>query len=151
MNMITSKKLIKVARKRQKITTIERKRITSARTNRKMVAANHANKSSTVDKGCFVMHTIGKRHFVIPLKFLNNNIFLELFKMFEEEFGLPTDGPIRLPCDSVFMNYIVSLVKRGLAKDLERAMLDSITSHHCSSDTYFNQRPTYQQLLLCGF
>ncbi|MBA0550851.1 hypothetical protein Golob_021763, partial [Gossypium lobatum] len=41
--------------------------------------------------------------------------------MSEEEFGLPSDGLITLLCDSVVMNYIVSLVKRGLAKDMERA------------------------------
>ena len=76
---------------------------------------------------------------MIPLAFLSNSIFCELFKMSEEEFGLPSDGPITLPCDSVVMNYIVSLMERGLDKDLERAVLNSITSYRCSSDAYFNQ------------
>ncbi|XVF84404.1 hypothetical protein PTKIN_Ptkin17bG0034400 [Pterospermum kingtungense] len=131
-----------MARKWQKITEI------SARSNRKMFAANHSNKLSVFEKGCFVIYTMDKRHFTIPLAFLSNSIFLELLKMFEEEFGLPSDGPIRFPCDSVIMNYIVSLVKRGLAKDLERAVLNSITSH-----TYFNQGPPdhQEQSLLFGF
>ncbi|XWS67665.1 hypothetical protein CRYUN_Cryun04dG0025400 [Craigia yunnanensis] len=149
--MITTKKLIRMARKWQKIAAIGRKIIASARTNRKMVAANLSNKSSVVDKGWFVIYTIDKRRFVIPLAFLSNSIFCELFKMSEEEFGLPSDGPITLPCDSVVMNYIVCLLKRGLAKDLERAVLNSITSYRCSSDAYFNQGHTDQQSLVCGF
>ncbi|XVE93956.1 hypothetical protein REPUB_Repub01dG0238800 [Reevesia pubescens] len=149
--MITTKKLIRLERKWQKIASIGRKRITSARTNKKIVAANHSNKSSVVDKGCFVIYTMDKRRFVIPLEFLSNNIFRELFKMSEEEFGLPSDGPITLLCDSVVMNYIVSLVKRGLAKDLEIAVRNSITTYHYSSDAYSNQGHADQHSLVCGF
>ncbi|XVE48773.1 hypothetical protein DITRI_Ditri01bG0029400 [Diplodiscus trichospermus] len=134
-----------MARSWHKIAAIGRKRITPARTNRKMAATNHCSKSSTVDKGCFVIYTMDKTRFVIPLAFLSNSIFCELFKMSEEEFGLPSDGPITLPCDSVVMNYIVSIVKRGLAKDLERAVLNSVTCYHCSSDTHFNQGHADQQ------
>ncbi|XVE48780.1 hypothetical protein DITRI_Ditri01bG0030100 [Diplodiscus trichospermus] len=140
-----------MARKWQNIAAIGRKRITSARTNRKMAAANHSSTSSVVDKGCFVIYTMDKTRFVIPLAFLSNSIFCELFKMSEEEFGLPSDGPITLPCDSVVMNYIVSIVKRGLAKDLESAVLNSITCYRCSSDTHLNQGQAEQQSLVCGF
>ncbi|XVF07069.1 hypothetical protein REPUB_Repub06bG0105400 [Reevesia pubescens] len=138
--MITTKKLIRMARKWQKI---------SVGCNRKIAAASHSNKSSVDDKGSFVIYTMDKRRFEIPLAFLCNSIFHELFKMSEEEFGLQTDGPITLPCDSVVMNYIVSLVKRGLAKDLERAVLNSITTYRCSSDAYFNQEHIDQQSLVC--
>ncbi|MBA0793162.1 hypothetical protein Gohar_017586, partial [Gossypium harknessii] len=103
-----------------------------------MAAANHSNKSSIVDKGCFSIYTMDKKRFVIPLAFLSNSVFRELFKMSEEEFGLPSDGPITLPCDSVVMNYIVSIVKRGLAKDLEKAVLNFITTYSCSLD---NKKP----------
>ncbi|GMI87614.1 SMALL AUXIN UPREGULATED RNA 66 [Hibiscus trionum] len=128
-SMMSSKKLIRVTRKWQKITAFGRKSI---------AAANHSNKSSVVDKGCFVIYTTDKRRFVIPLEFLSNCIFRELFKMSKEEFGLPSDGPITLPCDSVILHYVLSLVKRGLAKDMEKAVLDSITTYRCS-DTCFNQ------------
>ncbi|KAK8364521.1 hypothetical protein V6Z12_A03G236700 [Gossypium hirsutum] len=116
---ITTRKLIGVAGKWQKIAGVGRKRITSARTNRKVAA--------------------DARRFVISLAFLSNCIFGELFKMPEEEFVLPSDRPITLPCDSVFMNYIVSIVKRGLSKGLERAVVNSISTYRFSSDTYFNQ------------
>nr|KJB84231.1 hypothetical protein B456_N012200 [Gossypium raimondii] len=104
-----------------------------------------------VVKGCFVISTTDKRHFVIPLAFLSNCIFRELFKMSEEEFVLPSDGPITLPCDSVFMNYIISIVKRGLSKDLERAVVNSISTYCFSSDTYFNQGHEDTQSLVFGF
>ncbi|GMI87613.1 SMALL AUXIN UPREGULATED RNA 65 [Hibiscus trionum] len=148
---ITSKKLTRMTRKWQKIAAIVRKRIASARTNRNIAVAYHYNKLPVVDKGCFVIYTMDKIRFVIPLAFLGNCIFRELFKMSEEEFGLPSDGPITLPCDSVVMNYIVSLVKRGLAKDMERAVLNSFTTYNCSSDTHFNRVHADQQSLVCGF
>ncbi|MBA0581134.1 hypothetical protein Gorai_023320 [Gossypium raimondii] len=151
-SMITSKKLMRMTRKWQKMASIGRKRIASTRPTRKMAAANHSNKSSIVDKGCFSIYTMDKKRFVIPLAFLSNSVFRELFNMSEEEFGLPSDGPITLPCDSVVMNYIVSIVKRGLAKDLEKAVLNFITTYSCSLDTYADQGHADQQsVLVCGF
>ncbi|MBA0607677.1 hypothetical protein Godav_019948 [Gossypium davidsonii] len=147
-SMITSKKLMRMTRKWQKMASIGRKRIASTWPTRKMAAANHSNKSSIVDKGCFSIYTMDKKRFVIPLAFLSNSVFCELFKMSEEEFGLPSDGPITLPCDSVVMNYIVSIVKRGLAKDLEKAVLNFITTYSCSLDTYADQGHADQQSVL---
>ncbi|XVE67247.1 hypothetical protein DITRI_Ditri08aG0145000 [Diplodiscus trichospermus] len=151
--MISTKKLIRMARKWRKIAAIGRKRITSPRTNRKMAAADHANRSTVAEKGHFVVYTMDKKRFVIPLAYLSNSIFQELFKMSEEEFGLSSDGPITLLCDSIFMSYIVLLVQRGLAKDLEKAVLNSITGHRCSSSysTFFHEGHADQQSLVCGF
>ncbi|XVE95868.1 hypothetical protein REPUB_Repub02eG0171400 [Reevesia pubescens] len=149
--MISRKILIRMARKWQKMAAIERKRVTSPRTNQKMAGANHSNKSPVVDKGHFVIYTSDQKRFVIPLAYLGNNIFVELLKMSEEEFGLPSDGPITLPCDSVVMDYIVSLLQRGLAKDLEKAVVSSVASYRCSSNTYFHQGLDDQLSLVCGF
>ncbi|MBA0766495.1 hypothetical protein Gotri_015533 [Gossypium trilobum] len=125
-----------MARKWKKLSVIGRRRITS----------------SLVDNGHFVIYTIDQKRFVIPLAYLRNTIFMELLKMSEEEFGLPSDGPIIFPCDSVAMNYIVSLLRRSLAKDLEKAVLNSVASYRCSSNTsYFHQAHTYQQSLVSGF
>ncbi|KAK8625256.1 hypothetical protein V6N13_090131 [Hibiscus sabdariffa] len=55
----------------------------------------------------------------VPLGISRQWHFHELSKMSEEQFGLSSDSAV--------MNYLVSLVKRGLAKDLERAVLRSIT------------------------
>lgn len=56
------------------------------------------SKSSTAQKGHFVVYTADQRRFVIPLKYLKNNIIGELFRIAEDEFGLPNSGPITLPC-----------------------------------------------------
>ncbi|XP_022749218.1 auxin-responsive protein SAUR68-like [Durio zibethinus] len=143
--MISTKKIIRMARKWQKKAVIRRKRISSSRTSNMMAT----KKPTGGDKGCFAIYIMDKRRFVIPLAFLSNSIFQELLKMSEEEFGLPSNGPITLPCDSVVMNYIVFLVKRGLAKDLERAVLNSLTTYRCSSDAYSNQ--VHADQLVCGF
>ncbi|RVW48280.1 Auxin-responsive protein SAUR67 [Vitis vinifera] len=87
---------------------------------------------------------------MIPLVFLSNNIFRELFRMSEEEFGLPSNGPITLPYDSVFMEYIIPLIQRGMAKDIEKALLFSIATSRCSLSSS-HQGQMGHQLLLCGY
>ncbi|MCD7447714.1 hypothetical protein HAX54_033504 [Datura stramonium] len=67
--------------------------------------------------------------------------------MAEVEFRLPSGGPITLPCDSAIMDYIISLIKRGVAAaDLHNALLLSITSC-CSSASSLLQEWNNQQLL----
>ncbi|KAJ0077070.1 hypothetical protein Patl1_35789 [Pistacia atlantica] len=63
------------------------------------VNAGNSNKSSVAEKGHFVVYTIDQKRFMFPLMYLNNDIFLELLKVSEEEFGLSSDGPITLSCD----------------------------------------------------
>ncbi|KAA3482241.1 Auxin-responsive protein SAUR36 [Gossypium australe] len=132
-SMVSTKILIMMARKWQKLAAIGRRRITS----------------SLVDKGHFVIYTIDQKRFVIPLAYLRNTIFVELLKMSEEEFGLPSDGPITLPCDSVAMNYFLSLLQRSLSKHLEKAVVNSVASYRYSSNTsYCHQAHTDQQSLI---
>ncbi|MBA0607679.1 hypothetical protein Godav_019949 [Gossypium davidsonii] len=150
--MLSTKKLIRMERKWRKMAAIGRKTITSTGSTRRKVAdEDHSSVSSVGDKGHFVVCTADKKRFVIPLSYLNNSIFQELFKM-SEEFGLSSDGPITFPCDSVIMSYTVLLVRRGLAKDLEKAVLNSITSNSCSSySTFFHEGHAEKQLPVCGF
>ncbi|MBA0734504.1 hypothetical protein Gogos_018408 [Gossypium gossypioides] len=176
--MLSTKKLIRMERKWRKMAAIGRKTITSTGSTRRKVAdEDHSSESLVGDKGHFVVYTADKKRFMIPLSYLNNSIFQELFKMSEEEFGLssdgpitfpcdsvimsyivllmseeefglPSDGPITLSCDSVVMNYIVSIVKRRLAKDLEKVVLNFITTYSCSLDTYADQGHADQQSVL---
>ncbi|XP_034681889.1 auxin-responsive protein SAUR67-like [Vitis riparia] len=146
--MISPKKLNKMARKWQRIAALGRKRISSSRTNN-----NEDEKScitSVENEGHFVVYTADQRRFMIPLVFLSNNIFRELFRMSEEEFGLPSNGPITLPYDSVFMEYIIPLIQRGMAKDIEKALLFSIATSHCSLSSS-HQGQMGHQLLFCGY
>uniref|UniRef100_A0A803NQX7 Uncharacterized protein n=1 Tax=Cannabis sativa TaxID=3483 RepID=A0A803NQX7_CANSA len=118
MILISPKLLIKMARKWQRIAAMSRKRISFPRS-----GSNYNNmvemdvESSTTSynnkKGHFVVYTTDEKRFVMPLEFLNQNILRELFKMSEEEFGLSSDGPIKLPCDAVFMEYVVKLIRRA--------------------------------------
>ncbi|KAK3206786.1 hypothetical protein Dsin_020832 [Dipteronia sinensis] len=68
------------------------------------------SKASLAEKGHFVIYTFDQKRFVIPLAYLNNDIFQELLKLFEEEFGLSSDETnyiVMLPCDAAFMTCIV--------------------------------------------
>ncbi|CAH1423457.1 unnamed protein product [Lactuca virosa] len=106
------------------------------------------NASMMADKGHFVVYTVDHSRFVIPLHYLNNNIFRELLKMSEDEFGLPTNRPITLACDSSLMNYLVCVFERALTKEFE-ALLISVATNRCNS---FDQGgENRKQMLLCGF
>ncbi|KAL5701083.1 hypothetical protein ACHQM5_026461 [Ranunculus cassubicifolius] len=80
-------------------------------------------------KGYFVVYTVDNIRFEFPLEYLSNNIVQELFRMSEEEFGLPINGPIVMPCDSSVMEYIASFIQRKAAsEDIEKALLVSMNS-----------------------
>ncbi|XP_062011220.1 auxin-responsive protein SAUR68-like [Rosa rugosa] len=120
--LLSPKKLIKLTRNFQKLPVIGRRKTSYQRA---AVDGNRMN-TSTADKGTFVIYTLDKRRFVLPLSYLSNYIFQELFKMSEEEFGISSSDPIVIPCDSRLMDYIVSLVKLGMSVELEKALLNSI-------------------------
>lgn len=146
--MISTKKLIQMARKWQKAAAAGRKRISLRRTNSGATLGNKS-KSSCAEKGHFVVYTSDNRRFAISLSYLGNGVIRELFRMSEEEFGIPNSGPNRLPIDASSMEYIISLIGNGLAKDLENALLKSITS--CSSSCIaLDKRFSCPQLYVCS-
>ncbi|EOX97523.1 hypothetical protein QUC31_015654 [Theobroma cacao] len=147
--MISAKKLIKLARKWQKMAAIRRKRITFPRTTED-ADTNSCSTSSVVEKGHFVVYSADQKRFVLPLEYLQNEIVMELFNMAEEEFGLPGNGLLMLPCDATFMEYIIALLKRKPSKDVEKALLLSVASGRCSS-SYLYQQETSQQLPIWSF
>ncbi|MBA0836830.1 hypothetical protein Goarm_009024, partial [Gossypium armourianum] len=53
--------------------------------------------------GHFVVYSSDKRRFVVPLAYLRTKVFQELLRLSEEEFGMPKDGPITLPCDAAVL------------------------------------------------
>ncbi|KAG5574327.1 hypothetical protein H5410_054461 [Solanum commersonii] len=148
MAMISTKKLIKMARKWQKFAAMQRKRISFPRNGTDADSCSTSS-SSIVEKGHFVVYAADQVRFVIPLVYLENEIIRQLLNMSEEEFGLPSSGPITLPCDSAFMDYIISLIKKGVAAgDLHKALLLSIPSSCCSTSS-LHQESGNQQLLVC--
>ncbi|XVF77313.1 hypothetical protein PTKIN_Ptkin14bG0032900 [Pterospermum kingtungense] len=70
---------------------------------------------------------------------------MKLFNLAEEEFGLPGNGLLILPCDTTFMEYVIPLIKRKPSKDVEKALILSVNSGHCSS-SYLYQQEKRQQL-----
>nr|GMD43482.1 auxin-responsive protein SAUR68-like [Ipomoea batatas] len=119
-----------MAKKWQKFAAIRRKRISFPKQNE---GTDGCSTSSVVSKGHFVVYTADQKRFVVPLAFLDNEIIRQLLVMSEEEFGLPSDGPITLPCDAIFLEYIISLLSRGARNELQNALLLSVTSSRCSS------------------
>lgn len=118
--MISTKKLIIMARKWQKLAVIGGKRILSQGMNSD-VALRNRNGGSVAHKGHFVVYTTDERRFMIPLTYLGSNIVQELFRISEEQFGISSEGPITVPTDASSMDYIISLISRGLAGDHETA------------------------------
>ena len=137
-----------MARKWQKMVAMARK-ISSPRAN--MYADFSAcNTSSVAQKGHFNVYTLEGKRFMIPLAYLNNVVFKELLKISEDEFGLPGEGPITLPCDTVSMEYVLSMLRRGVSHEVERALLSSIFITCPSTCATFSVQST-QQLTICSF
>ena len=70
---------------------------------------------------------------MVPLAYLKSNVFRELLRMSEDEFGYRGDGPIILPCDAALLEYALSVLRSRVSKDLERELFSSLLTHHCSA------------------
>ncbi|XP_068645246.1 auxin-responsive protein SAUR62-like [Aristolochia californica] len=88
---------------------------------------------SVAEKGHFVAYTTDCERFALPLTFLCNPILQALLAVSEEEYGLPGNGPIMLPCDGASMEYLISLTQRSLSEDLRKALLDLATNVNISA------------------
>ncbi|XP_020867502.1 LOW QUALITY PROTEIN: auxin-responsive protein SAUR65 [Arabidopsis lyrata subsp. lyrata] len=142
--MINTKKLLKMAKKWQQRAALHRKRISFQRSS----TTTTSSSSSAVEKGCFVVYTVDKIRFAFPISYLNNSVFQELLRISEEEFGLTAGGPITLPFDSVFLEYLITLIGRRIDGDTEKALLMSISSARCSLQLQEQQSSSTQQLLV---
>ena len=147
--MISTKKLIKLARKWQKIAVIRRKRITSPQTIIESTDASSCSTSSKAEKGHFVVYSTDRKRFLLPLEYLNNELIRELFDIAKDEFGLASNRPLTLPCEAELLQYAISLIKQQVTKDVERAFLTSITSSCCSSSLHY--QATIHQFSICRF
>ncbi|XP_010478310.1 PREDICTED: auxin-responsive protein SAUR63-like [Camelina sativa] len=138
--MMNTKKLIKMAKKWQHRAALSRKRISFQK------SSATPRSSAAVEKGCFVVYTADNIRFAFPISYLSNSIVQELLKISEEEFGLPTEGPITLPFDSSFLEYIIKMIQRRIDGDTEKALLLSISTARCSLQQ--QQFSINQQLLV---
>ncbi|XP_037491193.1 auxin-responsive protein SAUR68-like [Jatropha curcas] len=148
--MISPKKLLKLARKWQKMAALRRKRIILPQT----IGSTDKSSCSTSAKaeiGHFAVYSADQERFLLPLEYLNNEILRELFKMAEEEFGLMTMKRLTLPCDAELMEYAITLIKQNVSRDIERAFLMSIVSSCYSSPFHLQHQETVHQLPICSF
>ncbi|XP_019071847.1 auxin-responsive protein SAUR67-like [Vitis vinifera] len=121
-----------------------RKANSMGRRRRRRISLPRRNRDSS-DRDC-KMAVAHKGHFVI------HNILMELFKMSEEEFGLPAEGPITLPCDAVFMEYALSLVQQHAYEELlQKAPLISMITSRCLTHSLSPQNQKSQLALLPCF
>lgn len=137
--MNSAMKLIKLVKTWRNLSSKGKKRIYST--------------SSEACKGHFVAYSSDHRRFALPLAYLHDNIFGGFFKMSEEKVGLSIGGPIRLPCDSVLVHYIIFFIQwPAVAVDLEKTLLNSIASTCCCSSLItFQHGHNSRQPLLCGY
>lgn len=142
--MISTKKLIKMARKWQQVAALKRKNISLPR------ARRESNTLLVADKGHFVVYTMDERRYSFPIAYLNSPVIRQLFEMSEKEFGLPSDGPIRLPCDAIFMEYVISLIKKHAAKEIEAALLVSMATGCCLPVSDLHREQSHCQSLICS-
>ncbi|PSS21790.1 Auxin-responsive protein [Actinidia chinensis var. chinensis] len=148
--MISPKKLVKMARKWQKVAAMRRKRISLPRSDGDADASSSSRSSTVADKGHFVVYTADQKRFVFPIVYLKSDIFRELLQLSEEEFGLPSDGPITLPFDAVFLEYVASFVQHRPTTETQKALLMSIANCRCSITCSLHQERPCQQLLVCS-
>ncbi|GAB2219515.1 hypothetical protein Droror1_Dr00007151 [Drosera rotundifolia] len=148
--MISSQKLIKLARKWQRLAGLRRKRISWPQV--ASMKNDTCGMSSTASKGHFVLYSVDGRRFEIPLTVLRNPIVAELLQAGEEEFGLARNGPITLPCDGILMEYVLSLIGRSMSENLQKQLSASIVRNSCFSYSQLVQEHRPQcQASICSF
>ncbi|KAJ4715920.1 Auxin-responsive protein [Melia azedarach] len=138
--MINPKRLVALARKWQRMAVVKQRRISYPTSPDPFVA----------DKGHFVVYTTDKKRFMFPLEYLNRNVFRELLKMSEEEFGHQIQGAITLPCDNTLLEYVISLVRRRIPEELEKNLLTSIVTCHQLASFSLSQEQNQQQTFIYG-
>ncbi|XP_002522670.2 auxin-responsive protein SAUR68 [Ricinus communis] len=147
--MISTKKLLKLARKWQKMAAIRRKRIASPQIIK--ASTDTTSTSSKAEKGQFVVYSTDQRRFLLPLEYLNKDIVIELFNIAEEEFRLPSDGPLTLPFEAELLEYAIDLIKQQVTKDVERAFLTCIADGCCSLSFHLQHPLPSNRLPICSF
>ncbi|XP_054778071.1 auxin-responsive protein SAUR64-like [Prosopis cineraria] len=130
-----------MARNWQKLVAGKRKRISCKREDVDMY-------SSAANKGHFVVYSTDHKRFVVPLKYLKSNVFKELLEWSEEEFGLASSGPLLLPCESVVLEYVISLVKERVPEDVQKVLIASRATCHSHASSL---APTPPQAIIHGY
>ncbi|XP_050226241.1 auxin-responsive protein SAUR36 [Mercurialis annua] len=79
-------------------------------------------------KGHFAVYTKEGKRFVVPVEYLNHPIFRVLLEMAEDEFGTRAQGPLQVPCEEEFLEYIFTLLKNNPYPEVENAFFSSMNT-----------------------
>ncbi|CAA7399705.1 unnamed protein product [Spirodela intermedia] len=132
--------------------TLGRPRIPLSKSADRTAAPLHRSASSNApSKGTFVVYSRDGGRFAVPLAYLNTFVFRKLLEMSEEEFGLPSDGPIVMPCDASLMAQVVAALRRRAPREAETALLGTIAGARCSSSSSPPQDVARRPLLVPDF
>ncbi|CAA6663256.1 unnamed protein product [Spirodela intermedia] len=149
--MVSAKRLLQMARKWRKMAALGRPRILLSRPAQETTAPLRSNPSCYApSKGTFVVYSLDGGRFVVPLAYLNTPVFLELLEMSEEEFGLPRDGPIVMPCDAALMAQVIAALGERAPREAVKALLGTIAGAPCTS-SFSPQGVAHRPLLIPGF
>lgn len=96
-------------------------------------------------KGHFVVYTKEGKRFVVPICYLNHPIFRVLLEMAEEEFGTTTHGPLQVPCEEEFMEYIFAVLRKNPSVEVESALISMNTCEGISISSFFPVLPSHCQ------
>ncbi|KAM0849235.1 hypothetical protein ACQ4PT_053845 [Festuca glaucescens] len=120
--MINAKRIAQLATKCQRVAVLTRKRLT-----RTTKTAAKGCSTAVAGKGHCVMYTTDGRRFEVPLAYLSTVAFSELLRMSQEVFGFASrEDNIKLTCDAVVMEYVMSLLRRSATTEIEAAFLNSM-------------------------
>ncbi|KAI9184708.1 hypothetical protein LWI28_000222 [Acer negundo] len=158
ITMISSRRLIKLARKQlkkacdeapgesrlQKITVI------MARTYQYQLLIKAILLCTPQMKQVISIVMLQQARFTIPLKYLGKSVFRELLRMSEEVLGIPNNGPITLLCDSTFLKYVLALVRGGISEGLEKSQKTFPETCHFSVSSLGQSLSSHQQTPICS-
>jgi hypothetical protein len=102
-------------------------------------------------KSHLVAYSADQKRFLLPLDYHIKAIVRELLELAEEEFGLPSNGHLTLPCDAELVEYAIALIKQHVTRDVEKALLLSMASSHCSTSSDLHHQAAVHQLPISGF
>lgn len=83
------------------------------------------------------MYTKEGKRFVVPLRYLNHPIFRVMLELAEEEFGTVVHGPLQVPCEEEFMDYILSVLRKNPSREVENGLISFNTCSEASISAFF--------------
>ncbi|KDP36838.1 hypothetical protein JCGZ_08129 [Jatropha curcas] len=99
-------------------------------------------------KGHFAVYTKEAKRFFVPIYYLNHPIFRVLLEMAEEEFGTTAHGPLQVPCEEYFLEYILALLRKNPSVCVENALISMNICDRISVSSFLPLLPSHGSILV---